>query len=103
LLNKTSLVVGIRVTAENFKNGEQRHANTSYFKMVAKDDEGKPTLVPRLILETEEKVKRFLVAMKRRDFKKEYIQLFTDAKSEMNVSQEILKLNQKRCIIAFRP
>lgn len=102
-VGKTSLVVGIRVTAENIKNGEQRHTNTSYFTMVAKDDEGKPTLVPRLILETEEQVRRFLEAMKRRDFKREYIQLFRNAKSEMNIAQEIQKLSQERCVIAFRP
>ncbi|GAB4128067.1 MAG: acyl-CoA thioesterase [Raineya sp.] len=102
-VGKTSLVVGIRVTAENIKTGEQRHTNTSYFTMVAKDEEGKPTLVPRLILETEEEVRRFLEAMKRRDFKREYIQLFRDAKSEMNIVQEMQKLSQERCVIAFRP
>ncbi|MFN3315908.1 MAG: acyl-CoA thioesterase [Raineya sp.] len=102
-VGKTSLVVGIRVTAENIKTGEQRHTNTSYFTMVAKDDEGKPTLVPRLIMETEEQVRRFLEAMKRRDFKREYIQLFRNAKSEMNITQEIQKLSQERCVIAFRP
>jgi len=102
-VGKTSLVVGIRVTAENVKTGEQRHTNTSYFTMVAKDDEGKPTLVPRLLLETEEEVRRFLEAMKRRDFKREYIQLFRDAKSEMNVIEEIKKISQERCVIAFRP
>lgn len=102
-VGKTSLVVGIRVTAENVKTGEQRHTNTSYFTMVAKDDEGKPTLVPRLLLETEEEVRRFLEAMKRRDFKREYIQLFRDAKSEMNIVEEIQKISQERCVIAFRP
>ena len=102
-VGKTSLVVGIRVTAENIKTGEQRHTNTSYFTMVAKDDEGKPTLVPRLLLETEEEVRRFLEAMKRRDFKREYIQLFRNAKSEMNIIEEIQKISQERCVIAFRP
>ena len=101
-VGKTSLVVGIKVTAENIKNGEQRHTNTSYFTMVAKDDEGKPTLVPRLILETEDEVRRFLEAMKRRDFKREYIKLFRDAKSEMNITQEVQTLSQERCVIAFR-
>jgi uncharacterized protein (TIGR00369 family) len=102
-VGKTSLVVGIRVTAENIKTGEQRHTNTSYFTMVAKDDEGKPTLVPRLLLETEEEVRRFLEAMKRREFKREYVKLFIDAKSEMNIFEEIQKLSQERCVIAFRP
>ena len=47
-VGKTSLVVGIKVISENFKIGTVKHTNTSYFTMVAKDDDGKPTLVPDL-------------------------------------------------------
>src|SRR5712671_6678828 len=42
-VGKSSMVVGIRVMAENFKTGSKKHTNTSYFTMVAKDDHGKPT------------------------------------------------------------
>ena len=49
-VGKTSLIVGIKVIAENIKVGLVKHTNTSYFTMVAKDDDGKPTLVPGLIL-----------------------------------------------------
>ena len=37
-VGKTSLVVGIKVIAENFKMGTVKHTNTSYFTMVAKED-----------------------------------------------------------------
>jgi uncharacterized protein (TIGR00369 family) len=101
-VGRTSLVVGIRVTAENVKTGEQRHTNTSYFTMVAKDDEGKPTLVPKLLLETEEEIRRFLEAMKRREFKREYISLFYSAKNELNIQEGIVMLNEERCVLGLR-
>ena len=34
---KTSMVVGVRVDAENITQGTKRHCNSSYFTMVAKD------------------------------------------------------------------
>ncbi len=92
----------IKVTAENIKTGEQRHTNTSYFTMVAKDETGKPTLVPRLLLETEDEIRRFLEAMKRKELKKEYMQIFHDAKTDLNIASEIQKLSQERCVIALR-
>src|ERR1700749_5044421 len=55
----SSMVVGIKVIAENFKIGTVKHTNTSYFTMVAKDEDGRPTEVPGLILETKEEVKGF--------------------------------------------
>ena len=45
-VGKTSLVVGIKVIAENVKEGSVKHTNTSYVTMVAKSDENKPTIVP---------------------------------------------------------
>ncbi|KOY84747.1 thioesterase [bacterium 336/3] len=101
-VGKTSLVVGIRVTAENIKTGEQRHTNTSYFTMVAKDDEGKPTLVPKLLLETEEEIRRFLEAMKRREYKKEYVSLFYSAKNELNIQEGIRSLSEERCVLGLK-
>ncbi|MEM9981042.1 MAG: acyl-CoA thioesterase, partial [Bacteroidota bacterium] len=66
-VGKTSLVVGIRVTAENVKTGKVRHTNTSYFTMVAKDEQSQPILVPELILEKKVEIRRFLEALKRRE------------------------------------
>src|SRR6478735_10836457 len=53
-VGRTSLMVGIKVIAENVKTGQVKHTNTSYFTMVAKDETGKPTQVPGLLLETRE-------------------------------------------------
>ena len=43
---RTSMEVGVRVTAENPRTGEMRHTNTAYLTMVALDDDGNPTVVP---------------------------------------------------------
>lgn len=51
-VGNSSLVVGIKVIAENFKIGSVKHTNTSYFTMVAKNDEGQVIQVPGLILES---------------------------------------------------
>ena len=66
-VGRSSMVIGIRVIAENVRSGTQKHTNTSYFTMVAKDDNGKPTEVPPLLLDSKEDIRRFLEAIKRRD------------------------------------
>lgn len=55
----TSMVVGLRVESENIRNGIKKHCNSSYFTMVAKDDEGKSTTVPGLILTSKQEIRRF--------------------------------------------
>lgn len=63
----TSMVVGLRVEAENIQTGNIKHCNSSYFTMVAKDKAGKSVAVPGLILDTEESVRRFARAIKRQE------------------------------------
>ena len=55
----TSMVVGLRVESENIRTGIKKHCNSSYFTMVAKDDEGNSTTVPGLILTSKEEIRRF--------------------------------------------
>src|SRR6202789_1923111 len=50
-VGRTSLVVGIRVISENIKTNKIYHTNTSYFTMVAKNEDNQPVEVPGLILE----------------------------------------------------
>lgn len=64
-VGNTSMVVGIRVEAEHIQTGVVKHCNSSFFTMVAKNDEGKSVEVPGLILTQEIEVKRFLKALKR--------------------------------------
>lgn len=64
-VGRTSMVVGIRVESENIRTGERKHCNSSYFTMVAKNEDSHPVEVPGLIVNDKTEVKRFLKAIKR--------------------------------------
>lgn len=98
-VGNSSMVVGIKVIAENFKVGTVKHTNTSYFTMVAKGDNGLPTTVPGLILETKEEVKRYLEAIKRRELKASYKKELQNARLSLLVEPESDLLKNERCIV----
>ncbi|MBC5774550.1 acyl-CoA thioesterase [Pontibacter sp. KCTC 32443] len=100
-VGNTSLMVGIKVIAENVKTGLVKHTNTSYFTMVAKDENNKPTQVPGLLLETHDDTRRFLEAIKRRELAQRYQSEFTEAKSILAVEQELYLLKDERCKLAY--
>ena len=52
-VSQTSLIVRIHIYAEHALIGDRRICTTGYFSMVALDGEGRPTPVPRLLLEDE--------------------------------------------------
>lgn len=68
-VGNTSMVIGIRVEAENIRTGEKKHCNSSYFTMVAKDDAGNSVEVPGLILKSKQEIRRFFRSLKRNDAK----------------------------------
>ncbi|MFV8343118.1 acyl-CoA thioesterase [Flavobacterium sp. XS2P39] len=70
-VGNSSMIIGIRVEAENIQTGKIKHCNSSYFTMVAKDKEGKSMLVPGLILSTMNEVRRFCNCIKQIALKKE--------------------------------
>lgn len=63
---KTSLEVGIKVIAEDIKKRTVRHSNTSYFTMVAMDENGNKIEVAQLELITDLQKERFKQAESRR-------------------------------------
>lgn len=69
---RTSMEVGIRVEAENYRTGSKTHILSAYFTFVALDDKGKPVEVPAVIPETEAEKRRFEEAEIRRQFRKAY-------------------------------
>jgi acyl-CoA hydrolase len=69
-VGRSSMIVGIRVESENIQTGMVKHCNSSYFTMVAKDEEGKSTAVPGLILSNFEEVRRFCNCIKQISLKK---------------------------------
>ncbi|MFN8343048.1 MAG: acyl-CoA thioesterase [Cyclobacteriaceae bacterium] len=98
-VGRTSLVVGIRVEAQNVKTGIVKHTNSSYFTMVAKGDDNKPVVVPPLVLENDEDIKRFLEAMRMKDIKEKVREEMDDAKSTVDVVHAATLLKDQRCII----
>ncbi|MFY8037712.1 MAG: acyl-CoA thioesterase [Cyclobacteriaceae bacterium] len=101
-VGKTSLVVGIRVESQNVKTGITKHTNSSYFTMVAKGEDDKPTMVPKLILENEEEVKRFIESMRMKEIKKAVKDQMDDSKSKMEVENARTLLKDQRCEIKIR-
>lgn len=66
-IGKTSLEVGVRVTAENVLDGSVVHTSSAYLVYVALDEAGKPTAVPPLAVQTEEEHRRWGAAEARRE------------------------------------
>jgi acyl-CoA hydrolase len=67
----TSLEVGIKVITENIQAHLLRHANSCFFTMVAVDEGGKPTAVPRLKPSTPDEQRRFEGAKVRKELRRE--------------------------------
>lgn len=70
-VGKTSMLVGVKVIAENPFTGITRHTTTAYLTFVALDDIGRPIQTRGLIPETDEEKRRFEAGKKRiEDMKK---------------------------------
>ena len=63
-VGNSSMVVGIKVESQNIRTGLIKHCNSSYFSMVAKDDQGKSVKVPGLIISNLTELRRFLRSIK---------------------------------------
>lgn len=70
-VGQTSMIVGIRVTSQNIQTGKEKHTNSSYFSMVAKNDKGNNVAVPKLILSNLQEVRRFYEGVERVNQKKQ--------------------------------
>lgn len=66
MVGRSSMEVGVRVESENTKTGQKRRTASAYLTIVALDENGKPTEVPQLILETDEEKRRHQEAELRR-------------------------------------
>lgn len=64
---RTSMEAEVMVLAENPITGERTHTNTAYLVYVALDDEGRPTSVPGLKVETDEEKRRMEKAQERQE------------------------------------
>ncbi len=71
-VGRSSMEVGIKVTAENLQSGECRHTNTCYITMVAVDENFKPTAVTPLELKSFEQRRRFHEAELRKEIRQQF-------------------------------
>ncbi len=101
-VGNTSLVVGIKVVAENVKTGIVKHTNTSYLTLVAKDEMDKPVRVPKLILKTQDEVRRFVEAIRRKTLKQEIKREMGKAKSAFTIDLVMSHLENERCLIQLK-
>lgn len=100
-VGNSSLVVGIKVTSENVKTNEVKHTNNSYFTMVAKGDDGKPSRVPELVLENMTEMRRFADAIKRMEVKREANAKIKKEEDEFIPVDDMELLSDHRCKIQF--
>jgi uncharacterized protein (TIGR00369 family) len=70
-VGRSSMIIGIRVEAENIQTGVVKHCNSSYFTMVSKDENGNNAPVPGLIMTNLKEVGRFQSCVKQIAMKKE--------------------------------
>ncbi len=97
---RTSMVVGLRVESENIKTGEIKHCNSSYFTMVAKDDNGKSVPVPGLILDSEEDIRRFARSISRQEQSKKRSKSFEP--DQFRMEDHLSKLSDQNAKITFK-
>ncbi|CAM1366616.1 Acyl CoA thioester hydrolase family protein [Tenacibaculum litoreum] len=95
-VGKTSMVVGIRVEAQNIQTGKTKHCNSSYFTMVAKKDDGDNAKVPGIIINDDNEMRRFLEAIHRIKMKKNRQEKFdNDNFTAQNYIEELKNYNVK--------
>ncbi|CAH8290399.1 uncharacterized protein (TIGR00369 family) [Mariniflexile fucanivorans] len=88
---RTSMVIGVRIESENIQTGEKKHCNSSYFTMVAKDENGENVPVPGIILDTKDKVRRFARSIARQEQAKHRSTAFRTSEFKMELYLESLK------------
>jgi acyl-CoA hydrolase len=67
---KTSMEVGIKVWVESFFNGERHHVSSAYLTYVAVDRQGRKLPVAAVIAESDEELRRFEDAGRRRQIRR---------------------------------
>lgn len=98
-VGNSSMIIGIRVEAENIQTGVIKHCNSSYFTMVSKDKEGKNAPVPGLLLTTLKEVSRFENGVRQIALKKE--RDYQKSIATFGTIESILKSNQYKVKVAL--
>jgi acyl-CoA hydrolase len=99
-VGNTSLIVGIKAISENIKTQSVKHTNTSYFTMVAMDENHKPVTVPGLLLQSYDEKRRFYQAFRRKELKKSFKAEEARIKVEFNEEAVLDIMKNERCILS---
>lgn len=65
-VGSSSMEIGVRIEAEDYKTGKVRHTASAYMTFVALDERGKPVKIPSLEVVTEEEKRRNKEAAERK-------------------------------------
>lgn len=98
-VGNSSMIVGIRVTSLKPKTGVEKHTNSCYFTMVAKDENGNLEKVPPLILNTPVEVRRFCDAKKLRQLRFQINDILHKEVKDITFNQMKNMLAEDRCEI----
>ena len=98
-VGNTSLIVGIRVESLNPKTGIQKHTNSCYFTMAAKDESGNLTKVPGLLIESEIQLRRFCEGMELKKISKQKRAMLKSDLLDLNNEKLIEKIKTENCKI----
>lgn len=69
-VGRSSMLIGVKVTAENPMTGDLRHTTSAYLTFVGLNDVGRPTEIPGLEISTDEEKRRFAEGKARVDAQK---------------------------------
>lgn len=100
-VGNSSMIVGIRIESLDPKTGVLKHTNSSYFTMVAKDEDGNNVTVPELILEDREDVRRFWEGVKLRNLRNQIKELLDEEVRNRTIDSMKSDLKDHRCTIAI--
>ncbi len=70
-VGRTSIEVGVKVSAENPITGETTHTNSAYLVFVALGEDDRPCPVPDLLLESDDERRRFAEGESRQQYRLE--------------------------------
>ena len=98
-VGNTTMIIGIRVESVNPRTKVTKHTNSCFFTMAAKDENGKLTKVPGLILESETEIRRFCEGKLIKNFSKEKRELLKSDLSNLSSNEKNVLCDGEKCLI----